>query len=69
MERSQGCLLCSNNGGDEMEHVTEALYQSAAIALFLLAVSVMFLAGRGVDAMFQTEYEVMAPGEVLTEEE
>lgn len=52
-----------------MEHVTEALYQSVAIALFLLAVSVMFLVGRGVDAMFQTEYEVMAPGEVLTEEE
>ncbi|MDD6037496.1 MAG: hypothetical protein PUD20_01665 [bacterium] len=51
-----------------MEHVTEALYQSVAIGLFVLAVSVMFLVGRGIDAMFQAEYALEAPGEVLMEE-
>ena len=51
-----------------MEHVTEGLYMAAAAGLFLLAVSLMFAAGRSVDGMFAAEQEVCLPGARMWEE-
>lgn len=51
-----------------MEHVTEALYMAAAAGVFLLAVSLMFMAGRSVDGMFAAEQEVSLPGTLLWED-
>lgn len=50
-----------------MEHVTEGLYMAASAVLFVMAVSLMFVAGRSVDGMFATEQAVSLPGEVLWE--
>ena len=35
-----------------MEHVTEGLYLAASAGLFVLAVSLMLMSGRYVDALF-----------------
>ena len=51
-----------------MEHVTEGLYMAAAAGLFVLAVSLMFVAGRSVDGMFAAEHQVSLTGELLWEE-
>lgn len=51
-----------------MEHMTEALYMSAATVIFALAVSIMLLAGRSVDRMFAEQQSVLLPGQVLMEE-
>lgn len=51
-----------------MEHVTEALYMAAAAGMFMLAVSLMFVAGRSVDQMFAAEREVSLTGDLLWEE-
>lgn len=50
-----------------MEHVTEGLYMAAAAGLFALAVSLMLLAGRGVDKMFADQQDVLLPGELVWE--
>ena len=50
-----------------MEHVTEGLYMAAAAGLFVLAVSMMLLAGRSVDGMFAGQENVSLPGELLRE--
>ena len=50
-----------------MEHVTEGLYMAAAAGLFVLAVSLMFVAGRSVDGMFAKEQAIHLQGEVLGE--
>lgn len=50
-----------------MEHVTEGLYMAAAAGLFALAVSLMLLAGRGVDGMFAGQQDMVLPGELLWE--
>ncbi len=34
-----------------MEHVSEALYQAAAVAVFVLAFSLLLLDGRAVDGL------------------
>ena len=51
-----------------MEHVTEGMYMAAAAGLFLLAVSLMFVAGRSVDGMFAAQQEVSLPGTLLRED-
>ena len=51
-----------------MEHVTEALYMSAAAGLFMVAVSLTLLAGRSVDRLFSTQQVVSMPGALLWEE-
>lgn len=50
-----------------MEHVTEGLYMASAAGLFVLAVSLMLLAGRSVDGMFAEQQEILLPGELLWE--
>lgn len=50
-----------------MEHVTEGLYMAAAAGLFVLAVSLMLIAGRNVDDMFAAEEQITLPGELLWE--
>ncbi len=50
-----------------MEHITEGLYMAAAAGLFALAVSLMLLAGRGVDGMFADQQDVLLPGELMWE--
>ena len=52
-----------------MEHVTEGLHMAAAAALVALAVSLMLLAGRSVDAMFAGQQDILLPGELLWEAE
>lgn len=52
-----------------MEHVTEGLYMAAAAGLFVLAVSLMFVAGTAVDRMFSEEQAIHMPGELLWEAE
>lgn len=51
-----------------MEHVTEGMYMAAAAGLFILAVSLMCVAGRAVDDLFAAEQEVHLPGMFLWEE-
>lgn len=51
-----------------MEHVTEGLYMAAAAGLFILAVSLMFAAGRSVDEMFAAEQEICLQGSFLWED-
>ena len=48
-----------------MEHVTEGLYMAAAAGLFVLAVSLMLLAGRSVDGMLARQQDILLPGELL----
>ena len=52
-----------------MEHVTEGLHMAAAAALFALAVSLMLLAGRRVDALLAGQQYIRLPGELLWEAE
>lgn len=51
-----------------MEHVTEGLYMAASAGLFVLAVSLMFAAGRSVDRMLQAEQDIGLPGALVREE-
>lgn len=51
-----------------MEHVTEGIYMAAAAGLFILAVSLMCMVGRGVDGLFAAEQEARLPGMLLWEE-
>lgn len=51
-----------------MEHVTEGLYMAAAAGLFMLAISLMLVAGRSVDAMIELQQEISMPGTVLWED-
>ena len=51
-----------------MEHVTEGLYLAAAAGLFILAVSMMLLAGRSVDAMIASQQDIRMHGELLWQE-
>ena len=52
-----------------MEHTMEGLYMAAAAALFMLAVSLMFMVGRSVDNLFAAEQAVSLTGDLLWEEE
>lgn len=51
-----------------MEHVTEGIYMAASAGLFVLAVSLMCVAGRGVDNLFTAEQAVHLSGMLLWEE-
>lgn len=51
-----------------MEHITEALYMSAAAVIFILAVSVMMLVGRSTDHLLEAQQQIYLPGQLLTEE-
>lgn len=52
-----------------MEQVTEGLYFAAAAGLFVLAVSLLLLTGREVDALFDAVQEVTPRGVLLREVE
>ena len=51
-----------------MEHVTEGLYMAAAAGLFMLAISLMLVGGRSVDAMIELQQEISMPETVLRED-
>ena len=67
MRRRAGDTLIKEEG--KMEHVTEGLQMAAAAGLFVLAVSLMLLTGRGVDDMFAAQQEISLPGTLLREAE
>lgn len=50
-----------------MEHVTEGLYLAASAGMFVLAVSLMLLAGRLVDGLFDGVQNVQTAGNVIRE--